>query len=130
MPYEFTVSDVIPATPQEIYDAWLDSQGHANITGGASADIVAQEGTKFTVWDGYITGTNIKLESGKRIVQSWRTSEFTDSDPDSQIEVLLEPIEGGTQITLHHTNVPDGQSGYQGGWQENYFDTMKKFFGA
>jgi hypothetical protein len=27
MPFEFTVSDVIPATPQEIYDAWLDSLG-------------------------------------------------------------------------------------------------------
>ena len=130
MPFDFTVSDVIPATPQQIYDAWLDDEGHANITGGASADISPNEGERFTVWDGYITGANLKLEPGKRIVQSWRTTEFTDSDPDSQIEVVLEPVEGGTKLTLHHTNVPDGQTGYRdGGWQESYFDTMKIYFG-
>ncbi len=28
MPFEFSVSDVIPASPQAIYDAWLSSDGH------------------------------------------------------------------------------------------------------
>jgi activator of HSP90 ATPase len=130
MPFEFTVSDVIPATPQQIYDAWLDSKGHANITGGAPAKVSAKEGDKFTAWDGYISGKNVKLESGKRIVQTWRTTEFKKSDPDSQIEITLEPVTGGTQLTLHHTNVPDGQTEYESGWQENYFDTMKEFFGS
>jgi activator of HSP90 ATPase len=130
MPYNFTVSDIIPADPQAIYDAWLDSEGHANLTGGASADISATEGANYAAWDGYISGKNIRLEAGKRIVQTWRTTEFRDTDPDSQIEVLLEPVSGGTQVTIHHTNVPDGQTGYEkGGWQESYFDTMKAFFG-
>ena len=129
MPYDFTVSDIIPAEPQAIYDAWLDSEGHSNLTGGASADISAIEGANFTAWDGYITGKNIRLEAGKCIIQTWRTSEFSDTDPDSQIEVLLEPVSGGTKVTIHHTNVPDGQTGYEkGGWQESYFDTMKAFF--
>jgi hypothetical protein len=39
MPFEFSVSDVIPASPRAIYDAWLDSQGHADITGGQPAHI-------------------------------------------------------------------------------------------
>ena len=42
MTIEFTVSETIPATPQEIYDAWLDSDGHAAMTGGeahASAEV-------------------------------------------------------------------------------------------
>jgi len=129
MTYDFTVFDSIPATPQQIYDAWLNSQGHTNITGGALAEISALEGAPFTAWDGYITGHNITLEPGKRIVQAWRTGEFTDADSDSQIDVLLEPVADGTQITIHHTNVPDRLTGYQnGGWQENYFDTMKAFF--
>ena len=64
MPFEFSVSDLIPASAQAIYDAWLSSSGHENITGGQKAQISAQEGVAFTVWNGYITGRNLKLEPG------------------------------------------------------------------
>jgi len=37
MSIEFAVSDVIPAAPRAIYDAWLDGQGHAAMTGGKAA---------------------------------------------------------------------------------------------
>ncbi len=71
------------------------------------------------------------LEPDRRIVQTWRTSEFDDSHPDSQIEVLLEAVGEGTTVTIRHTNVPDGQLGYeQGGWQESYFEPMRGYFGG
>jgi activator of HSP90 ATPase len=71
----------------------------------------------------------VALEPGRRIVQAWRTSEFAASHPDSEIEVSLEPADGGTRLTLLHRNVPDGQLGYEhGGWQESYFDPMKEYF--
>jgi activator of HSP90 ATPase len=131
MPFAFTVSDVIPATPRQIYDAWLDSKGHAQITGGQPAHISAEPGAAFTVWNGYISGRNVALEPGRRIVQSWRTTKFTKDDADSQIEVLLEPAAGGTKVTVNHSNVPDGHTSYRdGGWQRSYFDTMKKHFGG
>ena len=130
MSFEFTVSATIPATPQRIFETWLDSNGHTQMTGGA-AEISAIEGARFTAWDGYITGKNIRLDSGRRIVQAWRTTEFSESDPDSHIDMLLEAVPGGTRITLHHSNVPDGHLGYQnGGWQDSYFDPMKAFFGG
>ena len=129
MAFDFTVSDIIPTNPQQIYEAWLSSDGHRDITGGAEADISPREGTDFTAWDGYITGQNLKLEPNRRIVQSWRTTQFTDADPDSQIEVLLEQTPGGTKVTLHHTNVPDGHTSYRdGGWQDHYFEPMKTHF--
>jgi activator of HSP90 ATPase len=129
MAFEFTVSDVIPASPREIYHAWLSSKGHEGITGGQPARISAQEGADFSVWDGYITGRNLRLERDRLIVQSWRTTKFTQTDPDSQIEVLLEPVSAGTLVTVHHTNVPDGHLSYRdGGWQNSYFETMKVHF--
>jgi len=129
MPFDFSVSDVIPASPQEIYDAWLSSDGHEKITGGKPAQMSAQEGAAFTVWNGYIRGRNLKLEPSRRIVQSWRTTKFSAADPDSQIEVLLEPAAGGTRITMRHSNVPDGHTSYRdGGWQRSYFDPMKEYF--
>jgi activator of HSP90 ATPase len=131
MAFEFTVADIIPAGAQQIYEAWLSSAGHDKITGGQPAQITAQEGAAFTVWNGYITGRNVKLEPARRIVQSWRTTKFTAADPDSRIEVLLEPVPGGTKVTVRHTNVPDGHTSYRdGGWQNSYFEPMKKHFGG
>lgn len=130
MPYDFVISDIIPATPQAIYNAWLDSAGHTAMT-GEEAEASTEPGAPFTAWDGYISGANLELEPYSRIVQLWRTTEFSDADPDSQIEVLLEPVPGGTRVTIRHNNVPDGQTGYQnGGWQDNYFEPMKVFFGS
>ena len=129
MPFEFSVSDFIPARAQDIYDAWLSSNGHEKITGGQKAQISAQEGAAFTVWNGYITGRNLTLEPGRRIVQSWRTTKFTAADADSQIEVVLQPATGGTTVTVRHSNVPDGHTSYRdGGWQRSYFEPMKQHF--
>ena len=128
MTIEFTVSAVIPASREEIYDAWLDSDGHTTMT-GSPAHATANVGDAFDAWDGYISGKNLELEPGKRIVQSWRGSSYSDSDGDSQIEVKLEPVEGGTKITLTHTNVPDDQASHEPGWTTHYFEPMKKHFG-
>jgi uncharacterized protein YndB with AHSA1/START domain len=128
MPFSFTLTDIIPATPQQIYEAWLDSRGHTKMTGSAARAKPVQ-GATFSAWGGYIKGKNLTLEPGRRIVQSWRTTTFAKQDQDSQIEVLLEAVPEGTLLTLHHTNVPDGHAGYQdGGWQQHYFEPMKQYF--
>jgi len=127
MSFRFTVSAVIPARPRAIYDAWLDSKAHGKMSGG-KAKASAKVGAKFAAWDGYITGINLELVPGKRIVQSWRSSEFAEGDEDSRIAVTLKPVAGGTRLTLLHTGVPDGQTGYKEGWRESYFEPMKAYF--
>ena len=129
MAVDFLVSDVLPAAPEAIYGAWLSSRDHGAMT-GADAEIDPRPGGAFTAWDGYISGTTIELEPGRRIVQAWRTSEFDPADPDSRIEVLLEAADGGTRITLNHSNIPDGQPDYEQGWRDNYFDPMREYFGT
>jgi activator of HSP90 ATPase len=106
----------------------LDDEQPARRNDRGRAEIDPRPGGAFQAWDGYITGTTLELEPGRRIVQSWRTSDFAPDDPDSRIEVLLEPAAEGTLFTLHHTNIPDGQSGYEEGWRDNYFDPMRAFF--
>jgi uncharacterized protein YndB with AHSA1/START domain len=128
MTIEFTVSAVIPASPEAIYDAWLNSDGHTKMT-GSPAHATASVGDPFDAWDGYISGKNLELEPGRRIVQSWRGSSYKESDGDSQIEVSFEPVEGGTKITLTHTNVPDDQASHEPGWTTHYFEPMQKYFG-
>lgn len=128
MPYDFTLTAVIPASAREIYEAWLDSVAHSEMTGG-QARVSDEIGAEMSAWDGYITGRNLELVPHERIVQSWRTTEFTDEHGDSIITVTLEDDDGGTLLTLVHSNVPDEQTSYeQGGWQEHYFEPMAEFF--
>jgi len=128
VPYDFTLTTYIPASPQAIYDAWLDSEGHTQMTGG-KAEMSSALGGSFSAWDGYIAGKNLELAPYARIVQSWRTTQFTEGDADSMIKVSLAPADGGTFLTLEHSTVPDGHVGYeQGGWEHSYFTPMKEYF--
>ncbi len=127
MPYEFTVSDLMPTDPADVYDAWTASDRHAAMT-GEPATIDARVGGTFEAGDGYISGTTLELDPTRRIVQSWRTTDFAAGDPDSRIEVLFEPVGDGTLVTLHHSSIPDGQSGYEDGWRDYYFAPMREYF--
>jgi activator of HSP90 ATPase len=101
------------------------------MTGNRPATVTANEGRWFTALKGFVVGKNVALEPSRRIVQLLRTREFLESDADSRIEVLMEPVAGGTKVTIHHTNVPDQLARHRdAGWQSNYFEPMKRFFGA
>jgi activator of HSP90 ATPase len=128
MTYDFKLSCTLPATPEAVYHAWLDSAAHSDMTGSV-ATIVNGVGGAYSAWGGYITGKTVALVPGKRIMQNWRTTEFAGDDPDSTITVELAPAKTGARLTLIHTGVPDGQTSYEkGGWQENYFAPMKAYF--
>ena len=128
MESKFTVSDVIPATPEQIYQAWLSSKGHSAMT-GSPAEVEARVKGKFTAWDGYIFGETLELKPNQRILQAWRTTEFPEGSPDSRVEILLEAVKGGTKITINHSNIPKGQAeDYKQGWQDFYFKPMKEYF--
>ena len=124
----FTLTTVIPATPAEIYKAWLSTKGHTAMTGSA-AKVDGKIGGKFTAWDGYIFGSTLALEPDQRIAQAWRTSEFPDEAPDSLVEITLKETKSGTKITLTHSQIPAGQEdSYRQGWEDFYFKPMKEYF--
>ncbi len=122
------MSAVIPGSAADIYAAWLDGDRHAEFTGGA-ASVEARVGGRHTAWDGYIAGEILVLEPGRRIVQSWRSLDFPLGSVDSRLEVVLAPAPNGTEITLIHSEIPEGQSGdYEEGWLEYYFKPMQQYF--
>lgn len=124
---EFTLKTKINTTPKEIYKTWLSSEGHTNMTGG-EAVISDKTGDNFTAWDGYIAGKNIELQPYNRILQSWRTSQFEEHEEDSQLEILLDEVDGRTELTLIHSNVPESGEHYKKGWDKHYFQPMKAYF--
>ena len=123
-------SGIIPASPANIYAAWLDGEHHTAMTGGA-ATCEPGVGGRFTAWDGYIEGKNLELAQDRRIVQSWRSSEFPKQAADSRLIVLFEKVTDGTRVTIVHTEIPAGQGkSYESGWDDHYLAPMKKHFAA
>lgn len=116
-------------TPDDIYECWLDSTYHGEMT-GAAAEIDPVVGGKHSAWDGYIWGVTLELATNERIVQSWRTADFAEDDEDSRLELLFESNGAeGTTLTLIHTNIPDGQGeDYLQGWEDHYFEPMRIYF--
>jgi len=116
------------ATPEEVYDALLDSKIHSEFT-GSPAKTSARMGATFTAWEGYITGKNLELVRGKKIVQEWRTTEFPDDYPSSRLEFTLTSKKGGTELKMVHSKVPADQvAEYTGGWKSSYWDPLKEYF--
>ncbi|HVR62157.1 MAG TPA: SRPBCC domain-containing protein [Polyangia bacterium] len=123
-----SLSDLIPATGEEIYSAWLDSAEHAAFTGNA-ASIEPVVGGRHSTFAGYAHGAIVDLQPAQRIVETWRTTDFPDDSPDSRLEVTLEPTVGGTMVTLLHTDIPEGQSdNYRDGWVKYYLEPLKSYF--
>jgi activator of HSP90 ATPase len=128
MKTRFTVSTTLPAKPEAVFRAWLSTKGHSAMT-GSPATVEPRVGGKFSAWDGYITGKTLELTPYSRIVQAWRTTEFSKDDPDSRIEVVIEAAKGGSKLTLNHSNLPQGQAeSYESGWEESYFAPMREYF--
>jgi activator of HSP90 ATPase len=124
-----TLRAVIPASADRVYAAWLDAKEHSKMTGGP-ATVDAQVGGDHSAWDGYISGTILELEPSRRIVQSWRSTDFPLGHSDSRLEVHLRDVDGGCDVTIVHTEIPAGQGAqYEQGWRDHYFEPMARYFG-
>ena len=88
---------VIPASPQQVYEAYVEAKKHSQFT-GSKATGKAAVGGKFTAWAGYIFGKNLELEVGKRVVQEWTTTEWPKGYPPSKLELTFREVPQGTEI--------------------------------
>jgi activator of HSP90 ATPase len=118
----------IPATPDQVYDAYIDAKKHSDFTGGkATSD--PKVGGKFTAWDGYIIGKNLELIQGKKIVQEWTTTEWPKGYPPSILELSFISKEEGTELIMNHSKVPAEQvESYRQGWIDYYLEPLKEYF--
>ena len=128
MKNKFKLTVTLHASVEEVFNAWLSSDGHSAMT-GSTAKVDGKVGGAFTAWDGYIFGKTLKIESSRRIVQAWRTSEFPEGAPDSRVDILFEKVKDGTKLTLIHSDMPEDQvESYRQGWRDFYFKPMKEYF--
>ncbi len=119
---------IIPASPEKVYEAFVDPKKHTEFT-GSKATGKAKEGGKFTTWDGYSFGKFLKFEPGKCLVQEWMTTDWPEGYPPSRFELTFKKVPDGTEITMVQSNVPKEQEEeLKEGWQEFYWVPLKEYF--
>jgi activator of HSP90 ATPase len=118
---------IVPGVPNEVYDAFIDAKKHSAFT-GSKATCDPRVGGAFTAWDGYISGKNLELEEGKRIVQEWVTTEWPKDYPPSRLELTFKKVGEGTEISMTHSGVPVEQANdIAQGWIDFYWEPLKEY---
>jgi activator of HSP90 ATPase len=115
------------STAGEIYELLMISKRHAAFS-GSPAKISVKVGGPFTAYDGYIEGTNLELFKGKKIVQSWRTTEWPKGHFSTVTWTFRKPDEGGVTMDFLQEGVPlEFFSKIEEGWHEHYWEPMKAY---
>jgi uncharacterized protein YndB with AHSA1/START domain len=116
---------IIPAAPHDIYLA-LTLPATLQAWTGELAEMRAEPGTEFSLWNGSIAGKNLEFETGKKIVQQWY---FGEQAEPSIVTLKLHPHELGTSVELRHTNIPDeAYDDMVDGWTNTYFASLREFY--
>jgi activator of HSP90 ATPase len=116
------------STPAELYELFMDSAKHSAAT-GAPARISRKVGGKWSAFSGMILGKNLALVPDRMVVQSWRSSAWKSSDPDSILVVRFEKTKGGAAVHLAHVGVPSyDHKGVTQGWKKYYWEPWKEYF--
>jgi uncharacterized protein YndB with AHSA1/START domain len=132
--FELTVSRTVRGSADAVFDVWLDQKSPGGLWFGVERAIVnpvvdglfyhavKHEGRS---WPHY--GRFLRLERGRAIEHTW-VSEAT-RGLESVVTITLQAREGGTEVTLRHTNLPDDEMGHghQAGWTW-YLDALAMRF--
>jgi len=120
---DVTVTRIIPAPPERVFDVWIDSKSPGGPWFGGDKVIVnpvvdglfymaAKHGGKS--WPHY--GRFVRLDRPRVIEHTW-VSEAT-KGVESVVTLTFEPRGDETEVTLRHSRLPDDEMGRQhkDGW--------------
>src|SRR5215467_10639465 len=103
---------IFNAPPQDVYEVIMDSKKHESLS-GEKADISREVGGAFKAWGDHISGFNLVLQPGRKIVQAWRARDWW-ADHYSIATFELRQMEVGTELRFTQIGVPphrfDGHS--------------------
>ncbi|HVT94858.1 MAG TPA: SRPBCC domain-containing protein [Bryobacteraceae bacterium] len=120
---DITVSRTVPASPEAVFDVWLDPKSPGGPWFGAHRLILnaAVDGLFYSAirheghtWPHY--GRFLQIERPHRVEHTW-VSEAT-KGLETVVTVTFESRGGQTSVTLRHTGVPDDEMGrrHEEGW--------------
>lgn len=114
------------ASAKDLYEILMDSRKHSKMT-GAPAKIVAKAGGKFTAFSGELEGKTLELKPNKKIVQSWRSSDWPEGHYSRASFSFSTAGKGKTKLIFVHTGIPaDDYEDIKQGWITYYWEPMAR----
>jgi activator of HSP90 ATPase len=124
MPKTIRQTVTFNASPHAVYEALMDSRKHAAFS-QMPARISRKPGGWFTAYGPYLSGVNLELVPGKKIVQFWRSKNWPEHHY-STVTFALNRVRGGTRLTFTQVGVPDNDyKAKTRGWVKSYWEPMK-----
>lgn len=117
----------LPASPDRLFDIYLDPQEHAAVT-GAPVEISPSAGAQFRAFDGMLTGTMLYIEPKRLVVQTWRSANWPADAIDSILTLSFWTEGTGARIELVHINIPENDfAGVSDGWMKFYWTPWRTY---
>lgn len=115
------------APPAVIYELLADSKKHSTVTGRKAA-ISRKIGGLFSASGNDVSGVNVDLVPGQRIVQAWRHRRFPEGIFSMAAVTLTPTADGGTALVLTHRGVPKELiPETERAWHEQYWSRIKAY---
>lgn len=115
------------APPDVIYELLADSRKHSAVT-GQPAEISPRVGGPFSTGGDEVSGINVDLVPGQRIVQAWRHRRFPEGVFSMAAVTLTPTPSGGTALVLTHRGVPKALiPETERAWRERYWARLKAY---
>lgn len=125
------------ATPARVYAALTDAKQFDKVVQLSAAaksmalpnkpvEISREAGGAFSAFGGYITGRQLELIAGQRIVQAWRAASWP-AGAYSIVRFELAADGPHTKLVFDHTGFPQGDADHLlTGWNGNYWEPLAK----
>ena len=116
---------IIPALPQEVYDAYTDPKTVTKYT-RSKATGKAVVGGKYTAYGDSIFGKYLALENGTRVVQEWNNNDYGYGPV--RLELCFNKVPEGTELVMVLSDIPEEQADETAdGWIEYFWNPLKDY---
>ncbi|MFI5316465.1 MAG: ester cyclase [Myxococcota bacterium] len=115
--------------PHEVFEVFSDARAHTTMAGGERAEIDARVGGRVWAFEGAVTALFREIVPDRRIVQSWRDSDWPE-DHVAQLKLQFFPLnEGrGTHVHLVLAGVPASKASQTAnGWRDYYWVPIAEY---
>ena len=118
------------ASPETLYEMYMDSRKHSSAT-GFPAKLGRKAGSAFTAFGGQLEGRTLVVVPGKMVVQAWRSIGWKKTDADSILVLNFRKEGSGGRVDLAHVNVPEyDHQGVTKGWGKFYWKPWQAYLKA
>lgn len=123
-----TQKESLPASSSDVFRALTDPQMQMEWT-ASRASGETSPGNSFALFDGFVMGCYLDLQTDRRILQEWWTADWPVDAPPSIVEITLEEKGDATAVTLVHSLIPREQAeAVARAWTCRYWGPLRAYF--